>query len=289
MPTKPKRDFLVGWKGIQMDQLCQVAKATLLFLFLGIVISSSRVNAQTQSAMSTTAPEAKEADADAEWHFTIAPYIWFAGVQGTTGALGHEASVHADFSEVFNYLNIGAMGAFEARYKRVIIPVDFMWMKLSDDKGIPVNDIATSVKAKMTETMLTPKIGYRIADGKRVKVDALFGFRYWHLSTDLALQPVTLDGSFSQSTSWVDAVAGGRITAALTPKVFAVIAGDAGGGTAKSDYQVGGGMGYELNRKLSLLVGYRYLHVNYRSTGNDRFIYDVNMPGLVFGAIYKIK
>jgi opacity protein-like surface antigen len=122
-----------------------------------------------------------------------------------------------------------------------------------------------------------------------VKVDALFGFRYWHLSTDLALQPVSLVGGFSQSASWADAVAGGRITAALTPKVFAIIAGDAGGGTARSDYQVGGGLGYQLNRKLSLVAGYRYLHVNYRSTSNNQFVYDVNMPGLVFGAIYKIK
>jgi hypothetical protein len=28
------------------------------------------------------------------WHFGISPYLWFAGVQGTVGALGHEASVH---------------------------------------------------------------------------------------------------------------------------------------------------------------------------------------------------
>jgi hypothetical protein len=84
-----------------------------------------------------------------------------------------------------------------------------------------------SVKAKMTETMLAPKIGYRVADGKRAKVDALFGIRYWHVSTDLTPQP-QVGNSFSQSANWVDAVAGGRIQVALSPKAFIAVAGDAG-------------------------------------------------------------
>src|SRR5580704_4405144 len=118
-------------------------------------------------------------------HVSITPYLWFAGVHGTTGVFGHDASVHADFGDIFNYLNIGAMGQLEVRYNRVIMPVDFMWMKLSDNQGLPLNDLGVqSIKAKMTETMLAPKIGYRVANGKRVKVDALIGIRYWHLATD---------------------------------------------------------------------------------------------------------
>jgi hypothetical protein len=44
----------------------------------------------------------------------------------------------------------------------------------------------------MTETLLTPKIGYRFVDSKKVKVDALFGFRYWHLGTNFTLQPTQI-------------------------------------------------------------------------------------------------
>ena len=101
------------------------------------------------------------------------------------------------------------------RYNRVIMPLDFMWMKLSDDKALPLNDVGfQSVDAKMTETMLAPKIGYRVADGKRAKVDALFGIRYWYVSTDLTPQTQVGNG-FSRSANWVDAVAGGRIHVAL--------------------------------------------------------------------------
>jgi hypothetical protein len=223
-------------------------------------------------------------------HVSITPYLWFAGVHGTTGVLGHDASVHADFGDIFNYLNIGAMGQLEVRYNRVIMPVDFMWMKLSDNKGLPLNDLGVqSIKAEMTETMLAPKIGYRVADGKRVKVDALIGIRYWHLSTDFTLQPTQVAGGFSRSADWVDAIAGGRIQVAVTPKAFVAIVGDAGGASARSDYQVGGFLGYKITRKCALLIGYRHLSVDYRPNTRDQFVYDVDMPGLMIGATINLK
>jgi hypothetical protein len=273
----------------------KTTRAGLVIFALAALFYSPRAGAQVLADMSTSAPEPKEKDKDKEastndgWHFAITPYIWFAGVHGTVGALGRDASVHASFGDIFNYVNIGAMGLFEPRYKRVLMPVDFMWMKLSDDKALPINVVTLSVRAKMTETMLTPKIGYRIVDAKRIKVDALFGFRYWHLTTDLTLQPVQIRGGFSQSASWADGVAGGRIEVALSPKAFVLVGGDAGGADARSDYQVGGGLGYKISRKVVLLAGYRYLHVNYRPNGNAQFVYDVNMPGLVLGATFNIK
>ena len=267
-----------------MNWSCKTGHTTLLVLAMGALFFAPRALAQTDS------PEAKEASTDVGLHVDITPYLWFAGVHGTAGALGHDASVDANFSDIFKYFNIGAMGVVETRYNRVIMPLDFMWMKLSDNKALPLNDPeAESIKAKMTETMLAPKIGYRVADGKRVKVDALFGIRYWHLSTDLTLQPVELAKGFSDSANWVDAVAGGRIEASLTPKAFVAIVGDAGGGSARSDYQVGGFLGYKVSRKCVLLAGYRYLSVNYRPNGKAQFVYDVNMPGLMFGATINLK
>ncbi|MGC1907807.1 MAG: hypothetical protein WA715_28560 [Candidatus Acidiferrum sp.] len=122
-------------------------------------------------------------------------------------------------------------------------------MKLLDDKGLPLNELGLqSIKVKMTETMLTPKIGYRFADGKRVKVDALFGIRYWHVSTDFTLGPQS-PMAFSRSVNWVDAVAGGRIQLALSPKAFVAIRGDAGGGSARHDYQAAGFLGYKIRRR----------------------------------------
>jgi hypothetical protein len=261
----------------------------LLGLILGVLLFLPLANAQTNPATNVASPQAKEANPDDGLHVAIAPYLWFAGVHGTVGALGHDTTVNANFGDVFKYFNIGAMGVVDVRYTRVIMPLDFMWMKLSDDKALSLNDVGVqSVKAKMTETMLAPKIGYRVVDGKRAKVDALFGIRYWHVSTDLTPQP-QVGNSFSQSANWVDAVAGGRFQVALSPKAFVAVAGDAGGGSARSDYQAAGFLGYKISRKCVLLGGYRYLSVDYRPNGKAQFVYDVNMPGLMFGVTIDVK
>lgn len=256
-------------------------------LALVYLIPWATIHAQT---LATPAPQPEpQPSSDIGWHVRITPYIWFAGVHGTSGVLDHDASVHASFGDIFNYLNIGAMGVVDLRYNRVVMPIDFLWMKLSDNQGLPVDEAGVnSIKAKMTETILAPKIGYRIADGKRVKVDALFGARYWHLSTTLTLQP-QIANAFSDSANWADAVAGGRFEFALTPKASATIFGDAGGGSARLDYQVGGALGYKVSRRWVVLVGYRYLSVDYRPNGRALFVYDVNMPGLAIGATFNAK
>ncbi len=272
-----------------MDQFWKTRKTVLFVLTLGALLFLPRANAQTAANSSVASPQPKESTSDAGLHVDVSPYLWFSGMYGTVGVRNQEASVHAGFGDIFNYLNMGLMGAAEVRYNRVIIPVDFIWMKLSDDKALPIGQQAISAKAKMTETLLTPKIGYRIADGKRLKVDALFGVRYWHLSTDLTLQRNQVLGTLSDSGNWVDAIAGGRITASLTPKAFVTILGDAGGGSARSDYQVGGFLGYRISRKCVLQAGYRYLSVDYRPNSKNNFVYDLNVPGLLVGATINLK
>jgi len=267
----------------------RAVKLTLLIPALSTWFLAPIASAQTQAPTKTTSPEPQDLDSDEGWHVAITPYIWFAGVHGTVGALDHEASVHASFGDIFNYLNIGAMATVEPRYNRIVMPFDFLWMKLSDQKSLPFDEGAISVKAKMTETLITQKIGYRFVDTKKVKVDALFGFRYWHVATSLTLQPTQIANGISQSANWVDGLGGGRIEVGLTPKLFAMVMGDAGGGSAKLDYQVAGLLGYTLNRRLVLVLGYRYLAVDYRPTGNAGFIYDVAMPGVVGGLTIKIK
>ena len=224
---------------------------------------------------------------DEGWHFGIAPYLWFAGVHGTVGALGHEASVDASFRDIFSYVNIGLMFALEPRYNRIVMPFDFMWMKLSDDKALPFEVGPTSVKAKINQVMFAQKIGYRVIDSEKLKVDGLVGFRYWHMGTTLTLQPQIANG-FYDSANWADAVGGARIQAMLSSKVTITILGDAGGGGANSDYQVAGLLGWKF-KKFTLQAGWRYVSVNYRPSGSVRFVYDMATSGLIFGATIPLK
>jgi len=255
---------------------------------LGLLLFFSGATVWAQNSPSP-APKTDDQDSSSDntLHVAITPYLWFAGMHGTTGVLGHEASVHVSAGDVLSYVNIGAMGAVEFRYNRVVIPIDFMWIKLSDDKGLPFDQGPTSVKVKMKQTVFTPKLGYRFIDGKRLKVDAVFGIRYMNLSTNLDLEPNQTYGGFSASANWVDAVAGAKFEALLTPKVVLTVLGDAGGGSARSDYQLAGLLGYRLKKNIILQAGYRYMSVDYRP--QSTFVYDMNQSGVVLGATINLK
>jgi hypothetical protein len=257
--------------------------ANCLAVVLGLILLSFAPILRAQTA---GAPK-PQPDSDEGWHIAITPYLWFAGVHGTTGVRGHEASVHVSASDVLSYVNIGAMGAVEARYKRIIIPIDFMWIKLSDDKALPFEVGPTSIKVKMNQTIFTPKIGYRLVKEERVTVDSVVGIRYWHLGNNLTLQPNQPLGGFSASANWVDIVAGAKMQFLLTPKVVVTVLGDAGGGQANSDYQVAGLLGYRLGKKWILQAGYRYLSVNYRPAST--FVYNMNESGVILGATINLK
>lgn len=255
----------------------------MAFLCLGLFAIGLRAQGNSNAAPKPENPSSS----DDGWHVDIVPYIWFAGVHGTSGIAGHDASIHADFSDVFNYLNLGAMGAVEARYNRILIPVDFMWIKLSDDKALPFDEGAESVKAEFRQTILTPGIGYRIVDQQKIKVDWLMGARYWHLYGSLKLQPESLGINPSRTVNWADAVSGGKFTILVSPKVVLTMGGDAGGATARSDYEAYGILGLRVSKKWLLQAGYRYMSINYRPAST--FVYDVAQSGLILGTTWSVK
>jgi hypothetical protein len=252
------------------------------------VLSATLVDADSPGAPSAAPPlPDPPKPSDEGWHIGIAPYLWFAGVHGTVGARGHEASVDASFRDIFSYVNIGLMFALEPRYNRIVMPFDFMWMKLSDDKASPFDVGPTSAKAEINQVMFAQKIGYRVIDSEKLIVDGLVGFRYWHMGTTLTLQPQVANG-FYQSANWADAVGGARIQVMPLPKVTLTVLGDAGGGGADSDYQVAGLLGWKFKR-FSLQGGWRYVSVNYRPGGSTSFVYDMATSGLIFGATISLK
>ena len=264
------------------------AGALALALCVPAIAQDSGDLTSSDQAGGTASSQTTPVSADDNWHVAISPYLWFAGVHGNVGARGYTASVHASAADVLSKFNIGLMGAVEARKKRFLLPVDFMWIKLSDDKALPElgNPNATSIKAKMTSTILSPKAGYRLVDHEKLQADALIGIRYWHTGTSFTLEPIGL-GTATQSANWVDVVAGAKFTMPLSPKAVIIILGDAGGGGANVDYQVAGLLGYKIKPTVMLGAGWRYLDVNYRPSSS--FVYDVAQSGLLLGVTFNLK
>jgi hypothetical protein len=243
--------------------------------------SASHVPAAPQPQASTAS------DSNDVWHFGIAPYIWFAGMHGTVGARGYDAGFHASFGDIFSYLNLGLMVAAEPRYKKFSAPVDFVWMKLSDDKSLPFEIGPTAIKVKLNEDLLTPKVAYRLVDGKMITIDGNFGIRYFHIGTTFNFVPGTYTSSVYQAANWVDVISGARIRANLSPKMSVTILGDAGAGGSDLDYQIGAFLGYKVKRNVDLQAGWRYLAVDYRP--QSTFVYDSVTSGILLGATIALK
>ena len=216
-----------------------------------------------------------------DWRVGISIYGWFPGLRGSVGALGHNASIHVPFEDVFHTLKGIVPLAVEADKGRFVMPVDFLWMKLGVDNGIPINDfLQTSIRTDLTQSIFTPKVGFRLINGDHLKFDALGGIRYWYLSLDNTLEPSGLGNS--KSVQWVDGLGGGRFILPFGEKASVTVAGDAGAGGSNLDYQLLGLMNFNFTPKLGLAVGWRYLDVDYTPTTNQ-FVYDTITSGAIAG------
>jgi hypothetical protein len=234
-------------------------------------------------------PSAAAASAsESDWHFVVAPYLWFPGVHGSIGGPnGRQVGYSASPGDLLSHFRFGLMGVAEPRYKRILMPLDIMWIRLGSDRALPNTPSQGVANLKAQEFILTQKVGYRLIDQEKIKIDALAGFRYWHFHESVGFTTNTLN--FSASQNWVDPVVGGRITGILTPKVEVTIGGDVGGwGTGSQiDYQVFGLLGYRIKPAVALQAGYRYLYFDYRrSTGS--FI-DTATSGVIFGVSIALK
>lgn len=145
---------------------------------------------------------------------------------------GHDASMHVSAADLLSHFRIGLVANVEARKNQFVIPLDFLWIKLRADKATPFDPGVSNVQLDINEVLLTPKAGYRIVDSEKIKVDALAGFRYWHIAPDLTFQPSGILSNISQSANWVDALGAAKIEMPLSGKAVVTILGDAGVGGA---------------------------------------------------------
>lgn len=243
----------------------------------------STAAANTTLELESPAPQTTTDD---EWHFVFSPYFWMAGLHGTTGGPNRMVQVDANFSEIFDSLKFAFMGVFEAHRGRWAIQTDVEFVSIENDQATP-GPLFSSANAKIKTFVFTPEVGYRFYDDpdKGSFAQVLGGTRMWRISTDLTFNAGILPAvQISDSRSWVDAVIGLRGKATLSEKVFLMGRFDVGGGGSKFTYQVFGGLGYNITKKIAFVGGYRVLDVDY--DGNN-FVFDMSQRGPIMGVGFR--
>jgi len=157
--------------------------------------------AQTSSGTALTTPDAELSDN--QWHYYATGYIWFPGIHGTVGIRGFDTNVSVTASEIFSHFRGGFLGMFTPTYNRFSPPVDFLWLRLRDNKETAF-DPNYSVRATLFMSIVTPKVAYLAVNNPKVKIYGTGGPRFWHESTTLDLTPTINGNNLSKGVTWTD-------------------------------------------------------------------------------------
>jgi hypothetical protein len=243
------------------------------------------VDSGARKTSTSPVPALVDETSDSKWHLYGTAYLWFPGIHGAVGVRGFDTGVHISAVDLASNLRFGIMGVVTPTYNRWSLPVDYFFVRLRDDKAVPFNP-NYQVQAKMTASIVTPKVNYLLLKNPKLKIYATAGPRIWHEGTTLDLVPTIAGQNLYHAANWADFVAGGRFDVPLGPKGSIVVLGDAGGGGATLDYQLAGFVNYQVKPKLALQLGWRDLTVHYGNNGN---LFNGTMQGIVFGLTYKFK
>jgi hypothetical protein len=213
------------------------------------------------------------------WTFTAAPYLLIPWMDGKVAIRGRDKEVDVSPSQIFENLQFGAMGYFEARKAKWGVGVDAVYMALGADIDRPSANVDFNQHAYTF-------LGLRQLNEK---VGLVFGVRWNILQGKLDFKEPPLTGKFEETKQWVEPIVGLKVRHHLAGRLSFGFEGDIGGFGAGSDFawQLWPTIGIDVSKRATLKFGYRVLSEDYDTgSGNEYFKYDVITQALAFGMAF---
>ena len=224
--------------------------------------------------------------ADDRWQHTITPYLFAAGMDGTTGVGPVTADVSLSFGDILDNLSWGAMLAYEGQKGPYSIAFDLIYMDLEADKTGPNGLI--SGDAQVQQTALEVDFGYDVMP----RVTVFGGLRYNNLDVDVRVRgsgPLGIERKAGGSETWVDPVIGVRGEYPFAKNWSAGLRGDIGGFGVGSDFawQVVSSITWHASERIGVTGAYRYFQQDYENgSGASFFKYDIATSGPQLGVAF---
>lgn len=209
----------------------------------------------------------------AKWQFEFTPYLWNAGVGGSTSADGEDAEIDKDYS-FFSLSNLESVfsAAFEAKKDPWGWSVDGLYVEYSDD-------FEKKLTSKVTVELgfIQGSVDYRLNDFYGISI--LAGMRHVFINTAI---DISTGAGAGEDTSWLDPIIGVYYIYDFHPRWYARFYLDMGSFGVSSDFSFNtqATVGFKATDMFSLKLGYRYMSMDFKE---DDFLYDVSMQGLFFG------
>jgi len=206
------------------------------------------------------------------WSWRIAPYLFAANVDGTLGVGPLEVETDADFSDLWNSLEIGGFLLIEAHRERFGLALDSAYLDFTEDGR------AAGAEADLRLAMLALAGFYRL--GPASPYEVALGLRYLDVEQELRVGAVTATGD----SSVLDGFVGARAVWPLGRQTRFGLYGDVGAGESELTWQGVASLGYDFG-SWGLNFGYRILDYDIEDGPKDL---DVALEGWLFGVEYRL-
>ena len=238
-------------------------------------------------------PAYAEEGTDSAWKVSVAPFIWFMGLEGTVTAKGHDADVNANFSDILDNLDMAGEINIEAGTDRYGVFVQPNYLELSEDATATLPISGAQVKSKLTMTTTFIEFGgfARLVDVKRETgghntIDLIGGLRYWDMCNEvkLSVPAAGLSRKTEKDGNILDPFVGLRMKAYIADKVPYSLRADIGGlntgSSSNFTYNLQALLGYDVTQSVTMFGGYRVLYVDF---GDSQAGFDLTQHGPVLG------
>lgn len=227
------------------------------------------------------------AAAESDWDYTATVYGWFAGVTTTLDTPVGVVTSEIDFDEVWQDLDIGFLGALEARKGRVSLVGDLQYFDFTIESEPPPRGPFRDAETDLKMSFVSAYATYALVDNANLRFDVGGGLRLVDVSieTDLIGQGSAPNVSVGRDKSWVDGIIAARVNRKFGDRWYGLAYADVGGfGIGDSSdltWQAFGGGGYRLNETWSVMGGYRHFVIERALTAADSdFEYELSGPVL---------
>jgi len=217
-----------------------------------------------------------------EWQWSVAPYLWAAGITGDVRLGTIESDIDIDFSDIADVLAGAVLLHVETQNDRHGFFGDLVYMALEpDDKVVP---LAGNLRTELDSTIL--ELGYQLkVMGNRGLRGLEFGIRYWDFETSLQTEFL---GNVERSRDWTDVFVGWRRSRDIGVNWRWVSRMNIGAGG--SDFALGLQSTFlrELNSGNAVAIGLKTLTVEYEKdlVGGIPFEVDTSFAGATIGFVF---
>ncbi len=208
------------------------------------------------------------------WDWSVSPYLWAAGIDGTISTAILDVDFATDFDDIVNVLEGGIIVSVEAQSGHNLLFSDIVSLALDNDEV--TSTIGGPLAADIDTLILQGGYGRALSEDFWVEV----GGRYWNFDT--RFDPATA-ASVENSSNWLDVFAGIRSDSKLGENWTFRVRANVGAGESDLSLEVNAAFLRRFGNGDTLSLGARALDIDHSEGGSQPSDHNVRFAGLAIG------